>query len=59
MPLQGAFGEQALVWSPAILEGIYAHWFAAMGAGSQLQLIQFEPAQVDTMLIVFKFGKAV
>ena len=32
-PLQGAFGDQALAWSPAILEGIYAHWFSNYGGG--------------------------
>ncbi len=58
-PLQGAFGDQALAWSPAILEGIYAHWFSAMGAGTALQLTQVEVAQPDTMLIVFRFGRAV
>lgn len=57
-PLQGAFGEDALAWSPAILEGIYSHWFSAMGAGSALQLTQVEPARPDTMLIVFRFGRA-
>lgn len=57
-PLQGAFGDQALAWSPAILEGIYAHWFANMGAGSALQLTQVEPALPDTLLIVFRFGRA-
>ena len=57
-PLQGAFGDQALPWSPAILEGIYAHWFSAMGAGSALQLTQVEPALPDAMLIVFRFGRA-
>jgi hypothetical protein len=57
-PLQGAFGDQALAWSPAILEGIYAHWFSTMGAASALQITQVEPALPDTMLIVFRFGRA-
>ncbi len=57
-PLQSAFGDQALAWSPAILEGIYAHWFSAMGAGSALQLTQTEPALPDAMLIIFRFGRA-
>lgn len=57
-PLQGAFGEQALAWSPAILEGMYAHWFSAMGAGAALQLTQLEPAKPNSMLIVFRFGRA-
>lgn len=57
-PLQSAFGADALAWTPAILEGIYAHWFAMLGAGSDLQLTQFEPAQPDSMVIVFRFGRA-
>lgn len=56
-PLQLAFGDEALTWSPAILEGIYAHWFAAMGAGSALQLTQVEPANSDACVIVFRFGR--
>lgn len=57
-PLQGAFGKQALAWSPAILEAIYAHWFVAMGAGSELQLTQLELEQPDAMHIVFRFGRS-
>ncbi len=57
-PLQGAFGDEALAWSPAILEGIYAHWFSAMGASSALQLTQVEPVLPDSLLIVFRFGRA-
>lgn len=56
-PLQGAFGEDALAWSPAILEGIYAHWFSVISSGSALQLTQVEPAQPDNLLIVFRFGR--
>ena len=57
-PLQGAFGEQALAWSPAILEGIYAHWFSLMGGNPALQLTQVEPAKPDDLLIVYRFGRA-
>lgn len=56
-PLQGAFGEAALSWSPAILEGIYAHWFSIISAGSALQLSQVEPAQANQQLIIFRFGR--
>lgn len=56
-PLQGAFGEAALPWSPAILEGIYAHWFSIISAGSALQLSQVEPAQANQHLIIFRFGR--
>lgn len=57
-PLQAAFGADALAWSPAILEGVYAHWFAVMGAGSTLQLTQFDHARPDEAVIVFRFGRA-
>lgn len=56
-PLHGAFGEDALAWSPAILEGIYAHWFSLMGAGTELQISQMQPAKPDNLLIVFRFGR--
>lgn len=57
-PLQGAFGEDALAWSPAILEGIYAHWLSVLGADSALQLSQVQPAKPDNLLIVFRFGRS-
>ncbi|HEX5338756.1 MAG TPA: cellulose biosynthesis protein BcsD [Gallionella sp.] len=56
-PLQSAFGEDALAWSPAILEAIYAHWFSAISGSSALQLTQAEPAQANSLLMVFRFGR--
>jgi len=56
-PLQTSFGVAGLAWSPAILEGVYAHWFASMGAGTVLQLAQFEEALPDSSLIVFRLGR--
>ncbi|MDX8378787.1 MAG: cellulose biosynthesis protein BcsD [Gallionella sp.] len=56
-PLQGAFGEAALSWSPAILEGMYAHWFSTISSAAALQLTQVEPAQANQFVIVFRFGK--
>ncbi|OGT20502.1 MAG: hypothetical protein A2342_04655 [Gallionellales bacterium RIFOXYB12_FULL_54_9] len=58
-PLQAAFGEQALTWSPAILEGVYAHWFSVISASSALQLVQVDTANPDAFLITFRFGRAV
>ncbi len=55
-PLKNAFGEEALSWTPAILEGMYAHWFSLMGAGAELQLSQVQSAKPDTQLLVFRFG---
>ena len=59
-PLQAAFGEQALTWSPAILEGIYAHWFSVISANPALQLVQADADAVksDDFLITFRFGRA-
>ncbi len=56
-PLQVAFGEEALAWSTAILEGIYAHWFSVISSGSALQLTQSEPAKPYKFVIVFRFGR--
>lgn len=39
-PLRDAFGEAGLHYSPALLEGMYAEWFSAVGAGSNLKLSQ-------------------
>lgn len=57
-PLQSALGEEALTWSPAILEGIYAHWFAAISGNAALQLTQVEPVQTGGSLLAFRFGRA-
>lgn len=56
-PLQAAFGEKALAWSPAILESIYGHWFSAISDSDALQLSQAGPAQPDGMLLTFRFGR--
>ncbi|HCJ51624.1 MAG TPA: cellulose synthase [Gallionella sp.] len=58
-PLLGAFGAAALAWSPALLEGIYAHWLTALGVDSGLQLSQVEAEPTESMAIVFRFGRAV
>lgn len=56
-PLLGAFGEEGLSWSSAILEGIYAHWLSTLGAGSELRISQVQPAAPDSLLLVFRFGR--
>ena len=33
-PLIGAFGQEALYWSPGFLEGVYQAWFSAAHAGN-------------------------
>lgn len=39
-PLRAAFGAAAIKWTPALLEGVYAQWFEAFGAGEELRLRQ-------------------
>lgn len=56
-PLQAAFGESARAWSPAILEGIYGHWLAALGAGPELRISQVQSAEQEDFLLVFRFGR--
>ena len=56
-PLLEAFGEEALIWSPAILEGVYAHWFAEISSNPALQLTQVEPMKPGKVLLLFRFGR--
>ncbi|MDB5970702.1 MAG: hypothetical protein JWQ90_3152 [Hydrocarboniphaga sp.] len=39
-PLRQAFGDVALAWSPAVIEGIYAAWLKRLGASGPLELHQ-------------------
>lgn len=58
-PLRKAFGEAAFAWTPAVLEGMYSHWFSVLGADSSLRLRQFGlPVNVEQPL-EFRFGKGV
>lgn len=57
-PTMDAFGEDALAWSPALLEGIYADWFAAIdGKDSPLCLTQVEPLQGGDVALAFRYGR--
>jgi hypothetical protein len=55
-PLHAAFGEDALAWTPAFLEGAYQQWFAQLGASDVLRVRQVTPA-TSVQGIVFRFGK--
>ncbi len=57
-PLQAAFGADALAWSPAILEGIYAHWLSALSGSQALKLTQVGTAVPDSMVLAFRYGKS-
>lgn len=58
-PLKVAFGEQALDWSPALLEGIYTAWFESMGIDKSLRLSQRGTVLENGHLIVFQLKKQV
>lgn len=57
-PLRMAFGEDASTWTPALLEGIYAQWFEALGMDSSLRLSQRSDENADRVL-VFELKKVV
>ncbi|GGX44133.1 cellulose biosynthesis protein BcsD [Undibacterium squillarum] len=50
-PLRLAFGPEASVWTPALLEGIYAQWFEALGMDSSLRLTQRGNEDEDCLLV--------
>nr|MBS0020106.1 cellulose synthase [Gammaproteobacteria bacterium] len=54
-PLRSAFGARSLSWSPALLEGIYQHWFTLAGAGEGLRVSQSQhpPASEDALTFEF------
>jgi hypothetical protein len=54
-PLQSAFGDGSLSWSPALLEGIYEHWFAMAGAGGKLRVFQDQSVPSAENALTFEF----
>ncbi|MFZ6849488.1 cellulose biosynthesis protein BcsD [Undibacterium sp. RuRC25W] len=58
-PLKVAFGEDALTWSPALLEGIYAQWFDSLGMDKTLRLSQRKAALEEGQLFVFELKKQI
>jgi len=56
-PLRAAFGAASLKWVPALLEGIYAHWFEAFGAGKDLQVFQVTSPRGSDDAVAFKLGR--
>ena len=56
-PLKMAFGAAALEWSPALLEGIYAQWFEALGMDPSLRLTQRGVVLEDGQLMVYELKK--
>lgn len=39
-PLRAAFGDDALAWVPAFLEGVYQQWFIQLGSSELLHVRQ-------------------
>ncbi len=56
-PLKVAFGADAMDWTPALLEGIYAQWFEALGMDKSLRLMQRDGAYEEGQLFVFDLKK--
>lgn len=56
-PLRAAFGPSATQWAPALLEGIYAHWFEAFGAGDELELVQISAPRGSDDSMEFRLGR--
>ncbi|MCH8622858.1 cellulose biosynthesis protein BcsD [Undibacterium sp. TS12] len=56
-PLKVAFGPDALNWSPALLEGVYAQWFEGLGMDKSLRLTQRDGAYEEGQLFVFDLKK--
>ncbi|MBC3863285.1 cellulose synthase [Undibacterium jejuense] len=58
-PLKVAFGNEALSWSPALLEGIYAQWFDGLGMDKSLRLSQRDNVLEEGQLFVYQLKKQV
>jgi hypothetical protein len=58
-PLVAALGADSQAWAPALLEGVYEHWFRAAGAASRLrvrQVLELEPPEAFEPVHVFTFA---
>lgn len=56
-PLKQGFGAEALSWSPALLEGVYAQWFDALGMDKSLRLMQKAASDDEGMQLIFELKK--
>lgn len=56
-PFKLAFGTQALGWSPALLEGVYAQWFDSLGMDPTLELNQRGEVEQDGTVFVYELKK--
>lgn len=55
-PLGSAFGQNALRWTPAFLEGVYQRWFDQVGSSNELKVKQV--SEPDTLgCIDFRLGR--
>lgn len=56
-PLAVAFGESALSWSPALLEGIYTEWLKALGSPASLSLAPYGEVDATGRVLRFRLGR--
>ena len=56
-PLRAAFGDAAMQWTPALLEGVYGDLFGRLGADATLQLRQLPAEPDDAGDVRFIFGR--
>ena len=54
-PLAEAFGDEALSWSPALLEGFYNSVFGSLGA-KETMTVRFSGQEADGLCLRFQFG---
>lgn len=55
-PLRAAFGQDALAWTPAFLEGVYQRWFLQQGAADALAVSQ-SSAPDDSGCIEYRLAR--
>lgn len=56
-PLRVAFGDEALAWTPALLEGLYEEWLRSLGAPESLRLRQHDVSG-DGLLMQYQLAKS-
>lgn len=57
-PVKQAFGEVALPWAGALLEGLHARWLSQLGAGTELELRETGTAEAPFEIFRFRLARA-
>jgi len=55
-PLRAAFGDDAMRWTSALFEGLYAGWLRQAGAGEDLEVRQIGGASGTCDVLQFRFA---